>query len=326
MNHRPVRRAVLASAAALAAGWRLPVAAQEWPSKPVRFVVPVPPGGSLDLLARTLAKELTPRLGQPVLVENHGGAGGNIAFGIVAQAAPDGHTVLHGWDSLSINTALYSTVPYRLSQFQPVTLAITSPQVLVVNPARVPAGDLDSFLTAVRRKPGVITLGSPGSGSPGHLAGSLLEKLADVDIVHVPYKGGGPALADLVAGHLDSAIVTLPAALPHVRAGKLRALGVTTQRRAPGAPDIPTFQEAGVRGYELTSWQGFFVPTGTPGDAISRLNREIVAVLRTPEVRDQLVQQGFEVVAGGPEALAREVETGTPRWAQLVRSAGAKVD
>jgi len=299
--------------------------AQSWPTKPVRIVVPVPPGGSLDILARTLAKELSPALGQPVVVENVPGAGGNIAFAQVANAAADGHTILHGWDPLVINTALYGSVPYKLAQFTPITLAITSPQVLVVHP-KVPAATLEELLALARKKPGFLSLASPGNGSPGHLAGTLLESLTGADFVHIPYKGGGPALADLIAGHVDGAIVTLPAALQHSRNGRVRAIGVTSRARSAGAPEIPTFAEGGVRQYELNSWQGFFAPAGTPDAVIARLNREIVQILRNREVKSQLEAQGFDVVASSPEVLAQELQNGTPRWSQLVKRSGAKVD
>lgn len=299
--------------------------AQSWPTKPVRIVVPVPPGGSLDILARTLAKELSPALGQPVVVENVPGAGGNIAFAQVANAAADGHTILHGWDPLAINTSLYATVPYRLSQFTPITLAITSPQVLVVNP-KVPAGNLEELLALARRKPGTLSLASPGNGSPGHLAGTLLESLTGADFVHIPYKGGGPAMADLMAGHVDAAIVTLPAALQHSRGGRVKAIGVTSRSRSAGAPEIPTLAESGVRQYELNSWQGFLAPAGTPEAVIARLNREIVQILRNREVKNQLEAQGFDVVASTPEVLAQELQNGTPRWTQLVKRSGARVD
>ncbi len=299
---------------------------QSFPVRPIRLILPVAPGGSLDILARTLSKELTPRLGQPVLVENHAGAGGNIAFGLAAQSAADGYVVLHGWDSLVINPALYGSVPYRLNQFAPVTLAVTSPQVLVTNPARQPAVDFAEFASLARQRPRQLTVASAGAGSPGHLALSLLERQAGLELVHVPYKGGGPAVADLLAGHVDALFVTLPPALPHIRSGKLRALGVSSVRRSAGAPQIPTLAESGVRGVELESWQGFLVPQGTPGDAIGRLNREIVAVLQLPEVRANLVNQGFEVVAGGPDAMAGELAVGGPRWGALVKASGARVD
>ena len=319
------RRFFIALAVAVCGSVPAAFAQPPWPSKPVRIIVPVPPGGSLDLLARTLSKELAPVLGQQVVIENVPGAGGNIAFGQVANASPDGHTLLHGWDPLSINTALYSSVPYKLAQFAPITLAITSPQVLVIHP-KLEAGSVDEFIALARRKPGVLSLASPGNGSPGHLASTLLGTLTGAEFVHIPYKGGGPALADLIAGHVDAAIVTLPAALQHVRSGRLRALGVSSARRAAGAPEIPTIAEAGVRGYELNSWQGFFAPAGTPPAIIQRLNAEIVRVLNNREIRDQLVAQGFDIVGSAPEGLAREIAEGTPRWAQLVKSSGAKVD
>ena len=319
------RRFFIALAVAVCGSVPAAFAQPPWPSKPVRIIVPVPPGGSLDLLARTLSKELAPVLGQQVVIENVPGAGGNIAFGQVANASPDGHTLLHGWDPLSINTALYSSVPYKLAQFAPITLAITSPQVLVIHP-KLEAGSVDEFIALARRKPGVLSLASPGNGSPGHLASTLLGTLTGAEFVHIPYKGGGPALADLIAGHVDAAIVTLPAALQHVRSGRLRALGVSSARRAAGAPEIPTIAEAGVRGYELNSWQGFFAPAGTPPAIIQRLNAEIVRVLNSREIRDQLVAQGFDIVGSAPEGLAREIAEGTPRWAQLVKSSGAKVD
>ncbi|HMN81846.1 MAG TPA: tripartite tricarboxylate transporter substrate-binding protein [Burkholderiaceae bacterium] len=321
------RRRLLAGAAALAPlALARPVAAQPFPSRPIRILVPVPPGGSLDLLSRTLAKVLPARLDQPVVVENHAGAGGNIAFGLAAQAPADGHTLLHGWDPLVINPPLYGKVPYRLDQFAPITLAVTSGQVLVTHPGRVPATDFGGFAALAAARPGALTIGTPGSGSPGHLAMSLLETSTGLKFVHVPYKGGGPAIADLLAGHLDAAFVTLPAALAHVRADRLRAIGLSSPRRSTGAPQIPTFQEGGVRGYELDSWQGFFAPAGTPVDAIGRLNREIVAALTEPALREQLVGQGFEVVGSPPQRLAQELTAGADRWAELVKSSGARVD
>jgi tripartite-type tricarboxylate transporter receptor subunit TctC len=301
------------------------VPAFSWPTKPVRIVVPVSPGGSLDILARTLARELTPVLGQPVVVENVPGAGGNIAFAQVANAAPDGHTILHGWDPLAINTSLYASVPYKLEQFAPITLAITSPQLLVVNP-KVAAANLEELLALARRKPATLSLASPGNGSPGHLAGTLLESLTGADFVHIPYKGGGPAMADLVAGHLDAAIVTLPAALQQVRSGRVKAIGVSSRTRSAGAPEIPTLAESGLKQYELNSWQGFLAPAGTPEAVIARLHREITQILTSREVKSQLEAQGFDIVASTPEVLAQELLQGTPRWTQLVRRSGARID
>lgn len=322
------RRHLLLNATALASTLALSLVAQaktDWPSKPVRIVVPVSPGGSLDMLARTLAKELQPRLQQPVVVDNVPGGGSNIAFGQVAKAQPDGYTLLLGWDSLIINPSLYSSVPYTLQQFSPVTLAITSPQVLLVG-SKLPVKDLKEFIDAARKADGKLTLANAGSGSPGHLAGTLLETHTGVKFTNVPYKGGAPAVADLLAGHVDALIVTLPAALQHVRSGKLKALGVSSARRVGGAPEIPTLAEAGLPGYELNSWQGFFTPAGTPGDVVKRLHKEIVAALNERSIREQLVQQGFEIVGSSPEELARELAVLTPRWAKLVQDSGAKVD
>jgi tripartite-type tricarboxylate transporter receptor subunit TctC len=300
-------------------------AASNWPTKPVRIIVPVAPGGSLDTLARTVAKDLTTRLGQSVLVENVPGAGSNIAFAHVAKAQPDGYTLLLGWDSLIINPSLYPSVPYTLSQFAPITLAITSPQVLLVG-TKLPAKNLAEFLEAVRAAPGRITLANAGNGSPGHLAGTLLETQAKVKFAHVPYKGGAPAVSDLLAGHVDALFVTLPAALQHVKSGRLKALGVSSATRVTGANEVPTLAEAGLPGYELNSWQGFFAPAGTPADVIATLSKGIVAVLNDSATKAQLVAQGFEIVGSTPDALARELAVLTPRWAQLVKDSGARVE
>lgn len=322
------RRNFFYQVVSLASIGALPLASwanSDWPSKPVRIVVPVPAGGSLDTLARTIAKELSIKFGQSVMVENIAGGGSNIAFGHVAKAAPDGYTLLLGWDSLLINPSLYAAVPYKLEQFSPITLAITSPQVLLVG-NKLPVSALTDFLAAAREKNGALTLANAGNGSPGHLAGTLLEIMAGVKFTNVPYKGGAPAVADLIAGHVDALMVTLPAALQHVRTGKLKALGVTSAFRSTGAPEIPTIAEAGLAGYELNSWQGFFTPVGTPYNIVETLNRSIVDVLREPSVSDQLVNQGFEIVASSPDALASSMDTLAPRWAKLVKDSGARVD
>jgi tripartite-type tricarboxylate transporter receptor subunit TctC len=186
--------------------------------------------------------------------------------------------------------------------------------------------NVKEFIEAAKKAPGALTLANAGSGSPGHLAGTLLESHAGVKFIHVPYKGGAPAVSDLVAGHLDALIVTLPAALQHIRSGRLKALGVTSAKRSTGAPEIPTLAESGLRGYELNSWQGLFAPAGTPTDILARLNKEIVEVLRERTVEDQLIAQGFEIVGSSPEGLAKELSTQAPRWAKLVHDSGAKVD
>jgi tripartite-type tricarboxylate transporter receptor subunit TctC len=322
------RRQFLLNAIGLAASLAqtFPVAAKTgWPAKPLRIVVPVAPGGSLDILARVVAQGLGPRLQQTVIVENMPGAGGNIAFGHVAKAPPDGYTLLLGWDSLIINPSLYPSVPYTLEQFAPITLAITSPQVLLVG-SKLPVKNVKELVNAAKKAPDGLTLGNAGNGSPGHLAAGLLQTHTGTKFIHVPYKGGAPAVADLLAGHLDALIVTLPAALQHIRTGKLTALAVTSAKRSTGAPEIPTMDEAGITGYELNSWQGFFAPAGTSEELITRINSAIVEVLRDRPVQDQLVDQGFEVTASTPDTLAKEIAKLAPRWSRLVRETGAKVD
>lgn len=301
------------------------LAQESWPTKTIKIVVPVPAGASLDTLARTIGKGLSEKVGQAVVVENMAGGGSNIAFGYVAKAAPDGYTLLLGWDSLVINPALYSNPPYKLEQFAPVTMAITAPQVLLVGP-KLPVKNLRSLIEVARLNPGKITLANAGSGSPGHLAGALLESMADIKFTNVPYKGGAPGVADLLAGHVDAMFVTLPAALQYVRSGKLTALGVSNPKRSTGAPNIPTIAEAGLPGYDLNSWQGILAPAGTPQAIINKLNKEIVQTLRQPAVKDQLASQGFEIIASSPEYLAKQLATQTPKWAKLVKDSGAKVD
>ena len=296
-----------------------------WPTKPIRIIVPVPAGGSLDILARTVAKGLTAKFNQPVIVENMAGGGSNIAFGYVAKAAPDGYTLLLGWDSLAINPGLYPTLPYKLDQFAPITLAITAPQVLVVGP-KLPVKNLKTFIEVARRNPGNISLANAGNGSPGHLAGTLLESMADIKLSNIPYKGGAPAVADLVAGHVDALMVTLPAAIQHIRSGRLTALGISSAKRSTGVPEIPTIAEAGLTGYDLNSWQGFLAPTGTPHEIITLLNQEIVQILKDPSVKKQLISEGFEVIASSPKVLADYLQSSSPKWVKLIKDSGAKVD
>ena len=253
------------------------------------------------------------------------GGGSNIGFGYVAKAAPDGYTLLVGWDSLAINPALYPSLPYKVENFSPITLAITAPQVLVVG-SKLPVKNLKTYIELARREPNAISLANAGNGSPGHLAGALLESRADIKLTNIPYKGGAPAVADLVAGHVDSLMVTLPAAIQHIRSGRLTALGVSSAKRSTGAPEIPTIADAGLKGYDLNSWQGFLAPAGTPQNIIQLLNKDIVEILKDPEVKQQLVSEGFEVIASSPKTLADYLATSTPKWAKLVKDSGAKID
>jgi tripartite-type tricarboxylate transporter receptor subunit TctC len=315
------RRALLAAAAAAAA----PAArAQAWPDRPVRLVVPVAPGGSLDPLARLLARHLSEALGHPVVVENHAGAGGNIAFEMVARARPDGHTLLVGWDSLAINPALFGRVGYDpLLDFAPVIQTVRTAQILVVRHG-LAAATLADFVALSRRAP--LSLGSPGNGSIGHLAAEMLKARSGAEWTHVPYRGGGPALQDLIAGHLDAVFLTLPAATEHIRAGRIRAIAVTTATRAPSLPDVPSFIESGLPGFEVVSWQGILAPAGTEPAVIARLNAELRRILALPPVAAQLAAQGFEIVAGTPDALGARLAEDVPRWPGIVRAAGARLD
>jgi tripartite-type tricarboxylate transporter receptor subunit TctC len=322
------RRSLLTLAAA-AAALPLPARAQAqaaWPERPVRIVIPVAPGGSLDLLGRTFARAITPALGQPAVAENHAGAGSNLAFELVARARPDGHTLLVGSDPLTINPSLYRRVGYDpVRDFAPITELVRAPQVLVVNPAH-PATDLASFLRLARQAGGATTMGSQGNGSIGHLAGAVLTQRSGVTFTHVPYRGGGPAVLDVVGGHLDALLVTLPAAIEHIRGGRLKALAMTSLSRNPALPDVPTVAEQGLEGFEVVTWQGILAPAGTPPAVIERLNTLLLAALRTPEVAESLTRQGFELRGSTPAAFAQLIQTESARWPGIVRLAGATLD
>ena len=322
------RRIFLKQASTMAVALALPQASRaqtDWPAKAIHIVVPVAPGGSIDMLTRTLSKPLSVDLGQSIIVENIAGGGGNIAFGQVARAKPDGYTLLMGWDALLINLALYPVVPLQMNQYAPVTLAITSPQVLVVGP-KLQVKTLKEFLDAAQRMSGALTLANAGNGSPGHLAGTLLETEAKIKLTHVPYKGGGPAVTDLLAGHVDALMVTLPAALQHIKSGRLVALGMSSASRSTAVPSVPTIAEAGVPGYEVNSWQGLFAPAGTAPEVIQKLHKSMTSALRAPSVKAQLEEQGYEIVASTAEALQQQLNVLSPKWAEIVKMSGAKPD
>lgn len=324
MNRRDLllRSAILGAVA-------LPARAQPQPWSPdrtVRIVVPVAPGGSLDILGRLIARHLTPRLGQPVVAENVPGAGSTIAFEQVARARPDGLTLLIGSDPLAINPAVYPRVGFDpVRDFAPVIEAVRAPQVLVVNP-RSPVTSTATFIEWAKEQEGRLTVASQGNGSIGHLAGALFAQQADLRFTHVPYRGGGPAVIDLVAGHVEALFVTLPAAIEHIRAGRLRALAVTGADRSPAIPDVPTLAETVLPGFDVVTWQGVLAPAGTPRPAIERLAAETAAVLALPEVGGELTRQGFAVSAHGPDAFAAHVRAEAARWPAVVQRAGVRVD
>ena len=323
------RRDLLLRSAVLGAVAMLPrlagAQAAPWaPDRPLRVVIPVAPGGSLDILGRVLARHLTTRLGQPVVAENHPGAGSNLAFELVARARPDGLTLLVGSDPLAINPALYPRVGFDpVRDFAPVIEAVRAPQVLVVNP-RSPVTDVASFIDWAKEQEGRLTVASQGNGSIGHLAGALFAQQADLRFVHVPYRGGGPAVIDLIAGHVEALFVTLPAAIEHIRGGRLRALAVTGAERSAAIPDVPTVAETALPGFDVVTWQGILAPAGTPQAAIDRLAAELAAILALPEVADDLARQGFAVTADGPDRFAALVRAEAERWPVLVRRTGAR--
>jgi tripartite-type tricarboxylate transporter receptor subunit TctC len=305
----------------------LPALAQAlWPDRPLRIVIPVAPGGSLDILGRTFARAIAPALGQPVVAENHPGAGSNLAFELVARARPDGHTLLVASDPLTINPALYRRIGFDpVRDFSAIAELVRAPQVLVVHPAHA-ANDVDSFLKQAREAEGQTALASQGNGSIGHLAGALLTQRTGIRFTHVPYRGGGPAVIDVVAGHVESLLVTLPAAIEHIRGGRLKALAVTSPARSAALPAVPSLAEAALPGFDVVTWQGIVAPARTPEPIVARLNAALLEALRKPEMAESLVAQGFESRGGTPEAFATLIRHEAERWPAIVRLAGATLD
>lgn len=298
-----------------------------YPSKPVRLIVPYSSGGPSDVLARAIGQRLGESLGQPVVIENRTGAGGNIGTEQVAKAAPDGHTLILGTvGTHAINSSLYSSLPFDVARdFAPVALVASATIVMVSTPA-VPAATLKEFVSFAKSKPAQLSFASPGSGTPHHMAAELFKTMAGVEMTHIPYKGAAPAITDLLGGQVPVGFVSLPAALPHVKAGKLRAVGVTAAKRSAVAPEVPTIAEAGLPGYEVDNWYAVFAPVGTSKDIVNRLNAEIVKLMQAPEVRERLNSQGFEILQSTPEQLAEFQKTELAKWARVVKASGAKAD
>jgi tripartite-type tricarboxylate transporter receptor subunit TctC len=300
--------------------------AAAWPDRPIRMIVPVAPGGSLDILGRSAARALTAPLGQPVVVENHTGAGSNIAFELVARAKPDGSTILVGSDPLAINPALYSKIGFDpVRDFAPIAELVRAPQVLVVKNG-LEAKNLGDYRRLAQEMGGTLTLASQGNGSIGHLGGILLGQTLGFQTTHVPYRGGGPAVVDLVAGHIDSLLVTLPAAIEHIRGGRIRALAVTGSGRAATLPDVPTVAESGFPGFEVVTWQGLLAPAGTPEPVLNRLHSETRTAMAKPEVADTLRAQGFDLASGSRQDFANLIRAEAARWPAIVRASGARID
>ena len=322
------RRAALSLAATLAIlAPQASAAADAYPAKPIRFVVAFPPGGGTDIIARSIAQKLAERLAQQVVVDNRPGAGGNIGTDIVAKSAPDGYTMLMGSAGpLAINASLFASMPFDpVRDLAPVTLAASTPNVLVVHPS-LKAATVNELIALAKARPGEINFASSGHGTPAHLAGELFNSMAGVKMVHVPYKGAAPALADLLGGQVQLMFSTMPPALPHVKDGKLRALAVTSSKRSRAMPELPTVDEVALPGFEANTWHGVVVPAGTPAAVVVRLNREIVAILHMPEVVARLSGQGAEALGSTPEEFAAYIKSETLKWAKVVRDSGAKAE
>ncbi|SOZ08643.1 Bug family tripartite tricarboxylate transporter substrate binding protein [Cupriavidus taiwanensis] len=298
-----------------------------YPDKPIRMVVPFPPGGTTDLLGRVLATRLSETLGQQVVVDNRPGAGGTIGSDLVAKSPADGYTLMFGTvGTQSINATLYKKLPFDPQKdFSPVALFAGVPNILVVNP-NVPARNVRELVSYAKANPGKLNMGSAGNGTTNHLSGELFKSMAGVQVVHVPYKGSGPAMADLLANQVQLMFDNLPGSLPHVKAGRLRALAVTSATRSPALPDVPTMAEAGIAGYEADVWFGVVGPRGLPPEVSSRLSQEITRIAQDKAMRDKLVQAGDAPLTSTPEQFSVLIRRDTDKWAKLVQASGASVD
>lgn len=300
--------------------------AQPYPDRPLRFVIPFPPGGGADNLARIVGQKVGDNLHQQIVIDNRAGAGGNIAAEVVARATPDGYTLLQGNVAHTISRSLYRKLNYDfVKDFTPVTQLASIPFVLLVSPA-LPASSVKDLIALARAKPGELNYASSGSGGPSHMAMELFKSMAGVEMRHIPYKGAAPAATDVIAGRVQMMFFTLSAGLPHVKSGKLKPLAIAGARRVPQAPDVPTVNEAGVPGFEATTWFGVMVPAGTPNPVISQLHGAFSAALNAPEVRERLLAQGFELVGSTPKQFAAYIKAEIPKWANVVKASGAAVD
>ena len=318
MKNSTIALAVLAAIAAL------PAAAQTYPTRPIRLVVPSSPGGGTDITGRIVANKLSEQLGQPVVVDNRAGAGTIIGIEIAAKAPPDGYTLLMGLSTLAINPSMYAKLPYdALRDLAPISLAVLSPNILTVHPS-VPAKTVKEFIALAKAKPGTITFGSAGQATSPHLSGELLKVLAKIDIVHVPFKGSGQSVISSLAGEIAANFPSVPTAIPYIKAGKLRGLGVTMAKRTAALPDVPSIAEAGVPGYEATQWVGMLAPAGTPRPIIDRLNQEMVKLLKSPDVRDRLIADGADPAPTTPEEFGAYIKSETEKWTKVIKAAGIK--
>ena len=297
-----------------------------YPTKPIRLIVPFPPGGPTDVTARVIAEEMSQTIGQQVIIDNRAGAGGNIAAGVAAKSAPDGYTLFFATGGThGINPSLYAKIPYDpIKDFAPVVWVSTSPNVFVAHP-KFPASTMGELIGYAKANPGKVNFATAGNGTTTHMSAELLKALTGIDIVHVPYRGSAPALSDLLAGHIELMVDGLPSSMPHIKAGSIKALGVTTAQRTPSAPNVPAVSET-VRGYEAVAWFGLLVPAGTPKQAIEKLNAEANRALRTEKVRKRYAELGAEPHGGTPEEFDKQIRTELKKWADVVKATGARVE
>ena len=303
------------------------VHAQSYPSKSIRYVVPYAPGGSTDIVARVLALKLSEAMGQQVVVDNRPGAGGAIGADIVAKSPPDGYTMVTAVTSImAINQFLYRKLPYDPEKdFAPVTQVGSLPRILVIHPS-LPAKNVREFIAIAKAKPGQLNYGSSGVGTATHMTTELFKAMAGVDLVHIPYKGSGQVMGDVIGGQLALIFDQIVSSLPHVQGGKLRMLAITSAKRFPSLPDLPTIAESGVPGYESISWAGVAVPAGTPKEIVARLHAEIVKVLAMPDIRERFLRDGIETIGSTPEQFSEHIRRERIKWAKVVKDSGAKAD
>src|SRR5881396_848597 len=296
-----------------------------YPSKPLRFILPFPPGGPTDILGRLIGERLASSLGQPVIVENRGGAGGNVGAEAAAKSAPDGYTLVLVAPSLAISPSLYSKLNYDpLRDFAPVSLVATVPNVIVTQPGLAPT--LQEFIALAKTKPGGMNFGSGGSGTSNHLAGELFNIVAGVKLVHVPYKGVNLAMNDVLSGQIHFVVIGIPAAAPHIKAGKLRALALVAPQRSAALPEVPTVAEAGLPNFEVTTWYGILAPAGTPKAIVARLNAELVKTMHAPDLKERLAAMATDPATSTPEEFADYIKREIAKWGEVVRQAGLKAD
>src|SRR5688572_18634979 len=327
MINKDVRHVCAFMCAAVTIGAHTSAAAQAYPQKPIRLVVGVPAGGTTDVVARLVGQKLGEQLAQQVVIENRGGAGGNIGAELVAKAPPDGYTLfLATIGTMTINPSLYSKMPFdTLRDFAAISQLTSMPQLLVVHPS-VPVKSVKELIAYAKARPGQLNFASGGAGTAIHLAGELFKTMAGVEMVHIAYKGSAPAMTDLISGQVTVMFDQILTALPHVKSGRLRALAVTTEKRSPAAPQIPTIAEAALPGYAVTTWHGLLAPAGTPREIVNRLSSETARALQSPDIRDRFAAQGVDPISSTPEQFAAMMKSELEKWRKVIAASGTKID